>query len=88
MKSETDNKLTRCPRLGQEIKFSYCRQESVKLPCARIINCWSPSFDVETLLKEKLTPEEWQSFISLKPKDKVLSLIELIEAAKAKQPRV
>jgi hypothetical protein len=82
---EFDDKLTRCPRLGQEIKFSYCRQESGKLPCARVVNCWSPSFDVEGLLKEKLTPEIWQSFISLKPKDKVLSLVELIEAAKAKQ---
>jgi hypothetical protein len=84
MKDEMNNKLTRCPRLGQEIKFAYCLQESGKLPCARIVDCWSPVFDVEALLKEKLDPEAWQNFISTKPKDKVLSLIELIEAAKAK----
>jgi hypothetical protein len=85
METETNNKLTRCPRLGQEIKFAYCWQESGKLPCARIVDCWAPSFDVEALLKEKLSPEAWQSFISIKPKDKVLSLIELIEAVKKRE---
>jgi hypothetical protein len=85
MKNEIDNKLTRCPRLGQEIKFFYCRQESGELPCTRVVQCWSPSFDVEALLKENLTPENWQRFVSSKPKDKVLSLVELIEAAKKRE---
>jgi hypothetical protein len=85
METEINNKLTRCPRLGQEIMFSYCWQESGNLPCTRIVDCWSPAFDVEALLKEKLSPEVWQGFISTKPKDKVLSLIELIEAAKKRE---
>jgi hypothetical protein len=82
---EFDNKLTRCPRLGQEIKFSYCRQESGKLPCARIVNCWSPSFDVEGLLRARMSPEAWQKFVGSQPKEKVVNIIELIEAAKKRK---
>jgi hypothetical protein len=80
--SEFHNKLTRCPRLGQEIKFSYCRQESGKLPCARIVDCWSPVFDVETFLKETMPSEQWQKFSSLPAKDKIINILELIEKAK------
>jgi hypothetical protein len=49
------------------------------------MRCWSPSFDVESLLKKKLTPKKMNLFISSQPKDKVSSLIELIEAAKRKK---
>jgi len=41
-------------------------------------------FDVESFLKEKLPPEKWAGFTNSKPMDKVTNLIELIEAAKAK----
>lgn len=85
MKIQHDSKLTRCPKLGNEITFSYCLQESGEFPCLRIVRCWSSFFDVEYLLKEKLTPEKWNSFINLQSKDKVISLIELIEAAKVKK---
>jgi hypothetical protein len=85
MKEEINNKQIRCPRLGDEIFFSYCLQEAGDLPCSRIISCWSVYFDVEVFLKEKLAPEKWDKFINFQPKDKVISLIELIETAKAKR---
>jgi hypothetical protein len=85
MEQEINNKLIRCPRLGGEITFSYCLQESGELPCSRIVRCWSSFFDVESFLKEKLTPGKWDRFINSQPKNKVISLIELIEAAKAKK---
>ena len=78
------NKI-RCPRLGDEIALGYCIQETGDLPCSRIVLCWSPFCDIESFLKEKLTPEHWAAFINNQPKDKVTSLIELIEAAKAKK---
>jgi hypothetical protein len=49
------------------------------------VRCWSLSFDVESLLKKKLTPQQWDSFMNSQPGDKVASLIELIAAAKAKK---
>jgi hypothetical protein len=85
MEPEISNKQIRCPRLGDEIELSYCLKESGDLPCLQIISCWSSYFDVLAFLKEKLVPEKWDKFINLRPKDKVVSLIELIENAKVKK---
>jgi hypothetical protein len=83
MNSEFGKKMMRCPRLGQEITLSYCLQESIDLPCSRIVRCWSSAFDIETFLQKQLPPDLWHKFINSQPKDKVTSIIELIEAAKA-----
>ena len=85
MEKSINNRLIRCPKLGDEITFSYCLQESGRLPCVRIVRCWSPFFDVESFLKETVEPEKLDIFISSKPPDKITSLIELIEATKAKK---
>ena len=85
MKTQHDSKLIRCPKLGDEMTFSYCVRESGELPCQRIVRCWSLSFDVESLLKEKLSAKKYEHFINTQQKDKVTSLIELIEAAKVKK---
>ena len=85
MKTEHDDKLIRCPKLGDEMTFAYCLQESGELPCARIVRCWSPFFDVESFIQQKMTPEQWDCFINSRHPDKVTSLIEMIEAAKAKK---
>lgn len=85
MKTQHDNKLIRCPKLGDEMTFVYCLQESGNLPCARIIRCWSAAFDVETFLKDYLSEKNWLKFINAKSPDKMTSLIELIETAKAKK---
>ncbi len=85
MKTEHDEKIIRCPKLGDEMTFSYCLAEAGELPCARIINCWQAAFDVIEVLKSVLTPDQWGHFANVQPKEKVLSLIELIERAKAKK---
>jgi len=85
MNSEFGKKLMRCPRLGHEITFSYCLEESLYLPCSRIVNCWSPMFNVEAILQEELSAENWQRFTNYQPKDKVINIIELIEATKARR---
>jgi hypothetical protein len=82
MKTEHDDKLIRCPRLGHEITFSYCLQESGVHPCSRIISCWSFAFDVESFLHKNMKTQDWESFKKTQPKGKVTTLIELIEAAK------
>ncbi|MGV8056826.1 MAG: hypothetical protein AB2L12_02145 [Smithellaceae bacterium] len=84
MNSELGKKIMRCPRLGHEITLSYCLQESIDLPCSRIVRCWSSVFDIESLLQREMSPDSWQKFTNFQPKDKVASIIELIEAAKAK----
>jgi hypothetical protein len=83
MNDDAVKKLMRCPRLGDEITLVYCLKESLDLPCSRIVRCWSSFFDVEALLRKELPPDLWEKFVNSQPKDKVTSIIELIEAAKA-----
>ena len=75
----------RCPRLGGEVTFSYCEVEGRDLPCPRTIACWQEYFPVESYLREKLTPEQWDRCFNQEPKEKIVSLVELIEAAKKRQ---
>ena len=72
----------RCPRLGHQIDFSYCRSENQGLPCFKILDCWFQHFSVEEYLREELEAEEWNTVFGVQPKSKMLSLVELIEQAK------
>ncbi len=77
-----DHLEIRCPRLGGEVTFSYCKVEGGDLPCPRTILCWQPYFPVEAHLRDKLTKTQWNSCFNQEPKAKVTTLIELIEGAK------
>jgi hypothetical protein len=74
----------RCPRLGHQIEFEFCRQENQGLPCFKILDCWFEYFDVKEYLEKELTPEEWDQVFNRPPKQKIQSLLELIEEAKSK----
>lgn len=80
-----DNLEIRCPRLGGEVAFAYCRKEGGDLPCRRILACWQLYFPVETYLRERLTKEDWDRCFNQPPKDKMTTLIELIEATKKRK---
>ena len=72
----------RCRKLGHEVSFRYCREESKGLPCFKIIDCWHDIFLIEDLLRKELTQEEWDALFERPPKSKILNLVELIEQAK------
>ena len=75
----------RCPRLGGEVTLVYCLKEGGDIPCPRTLVCWRPYFDVEAQLRAKLTEEQWDRCFGKTPKEKIVSLVELIEAAKKRQ---
>jgi hypothetical protein len=77
-----DHLEQRCPRLGGEVTFAYCQVEGGDLPCPRTIACWQPYFPVESYLRTRLTQQQWERYFKQRPKEKVVTLIELIEAAK------
>jgi hypothetical protein len=77
-----DDYQIRCPRLGHQIAFSYCRSENEGLPCAKTLDCWYPHFLVEGYLRRELSPEEWEQVFSRPRKPKMISLVELIQQAK------
>jgi hypothetical protein len=84
-KNPPNDIVIRCPRLGHQISFSYCRTENRGLPCFKTLDCWHTHFPVEELLRKALTPEQWKQAFESPPKTKVQSLLELIEQAKQRQ---
>ncbi len=75
----------RCPRLGHQINFSYCKFENSGFPCFKALDCWHHYFDVHTFLKENLTAQDFSTIFLNTGQPKILSLIELIEQAKKNQ---
>jgi hypothetical protein len=75
----------RCSKLGHQIQFSYCRKENFGIPCARSLTCWHPYFTVAEYLRAELTPEQWRDAFEVVPKQKLLSIVELIEEAQKRK---
>ena len=77
--------LPRCPRLGHELTFGYCRQEAGRKPCRLILNCWWERFDVRSFLQANLAEEAMAQVERAgvaPPPSKLLSLLEIIQQAK------
>jgi hypothetical protein len=79
-----DHLEIRCPRLGHELSFSYCRREAGDMPCHRAIKCWQVFFPVEAHLREILSAAQWELFLQQSPLDKMTTLIDLIEQARTR----
>jgi hypothetical protein len=77
-----EDKEIRCPRLGGPITFSYCRIENKGRPCSKTLNCWASHFDVESLFRKTMSPEEFEECFFGPPPSKVDTLLELIEKAR------
>ncbi len=79
-----DQKERRCPRLGSTVSFAYCTQCGDPAgACFKILDCWWEYFDVVSEMKSRLTPEAFKRLQEPKPPDKICSLLEIIEKAKA-----
>jgi hypothetical protein len=73
-----DDKTMRCPRVGGEINFRFCRFENNMLPCRFIVGCWQMQMDINEFLDEHYSQEELDR-IFVPPKPKIESLVGLIE---------
>jgi len=77
--------LPRCRRLGHELTFGYCRQETRGKPCRLILDCWWEQFDVRSFLQANL-PEEAMAQVeragAAPPPSKVLSLLDIVQQAR------
>jgi len=81
MIDQEDHRVRRCPRLGHEVTFLYCRTQEGATICPKIFDCWWEIFDVTTFLRENLAQEDWEALHHRKPQDKVIGLLELIRRA-------
>ncbi|MDD5711498.1 MAG: hypothetical protein PHY31_01935 [Smithellaceae bacterium] len=86
-KDDYQKMITRCPKLGHELEFSYCLKEEGDLPCPRIVKCWQDYLPIEEYLKEFFSPEDWERFQKREPKDKMTTLLELIDLAKKRKDK-
>ena len=76
-----DSFQIRCPRLGQQIHFSYCRQENMGLPCFKTLDCWHIYFHVVEYLRQELSSADWEESFEKPPTPKIISLAELLKKA-------
>ena len=82
--TDQDSPITRCPRLGCDIAFSYCLKERDPLPCGRILACWENRLPVATLLKGRLSEEEWNKAFQEPLRDRLSTILDLAGKAKKK----
>ena len=80
-----DDLILRCPRLGGEVTFAYCRREQGNLPCQRTLRCWQDLIPVEKHLREYLTDDEWDRCFNVLPKDKMTTILEIANAVKKRK---
>ncbi|MFC1523206.1 hypothetical protein ACFL6N_00305 [Thermodesulfobacteriota bacterium] len=71
--------LIRCPKLGHQIYFGYCRRENMGIPCMKTLDCWYPHFPVVDFLRRELTPDEWKDAFEQPLKPKMVSLVEILD---------
>ena len=83
MPLEIEQLKRRCPRLGGEVFFDYCRGCGPHgQTCWKVFDCWWEVFDVVAYLRAQLPEDEFEALANARPQPKVLSLLELIEAAR------
>jgi hypothetical protein len=75
-----DDKTIRCPRVGGEVNFRFCRFENNMLPCRFIVGCWQGRINIEAFLDEQFSEEEL-NIIFAPPKPKMDALVDLMEKA-------
>ena len=81
-----DDRSRRCPMLGHDLSFAYCRAPGRDLPCGRIFDCWWEMFDVEAFVRAHYGEDDIQKILAPR-QDKTLSIIELIAKARQAPPK-
>jgi hypothetical protein len=82
MTEEYDTLVIRCPQLGGEVPFHYCRTVNEDLPCRRIIICWEFRIEISKFLGGHYSIEQIQRALAPPTKTRIETIIELIEKAK------
>jgi len=79
--NDHDDRKRRCPQLGHDVPFSYCRAVADGLPCRRVVDCWQDFFDANTYIRDHYSEEQIKAIFT-PPRPKITSILEIIERAK------
>ena len=82
MIEEYDAFIIRCPQLGGEVPFQYCRTVNEDLPCRRMIVCWEFRIDISKFLNEHYSFDQIERALAPPTKTRIETILELIENAK------
>jgi len=82
MIEEYDAFILRCPQLGGEVPFQYCRTVNEDLPCRKIIICWEFRIEIGKFLNENYSIDEIQRALAPPSKTRIETILELIEKVK------
>ncbi|MGD0915123.1 MAG: hypothetical protein ABSB22_01585 [Thermodesulfobacteriota bacterium] len=77
-----DALIIRCPQLGGEVPFHYCRTVNEDLPCRRILVCWEFRVEISKFLSEHYSFEQIERALAPPTKTRIETILELIEKAK------
>ncbi len=82
MIEEHDALTIRCPMLGGEVPFRYCRTLNEELPCRKIIICWEFRMEIGKFLSDHYSLDQIEKALSPPTKTRIETILELIEKAK------
>ena len=84
MPEQVDDYKRRCPKLGGEVPFSYCRvHPDYAGPCPKVLDCWWEIFDVKEVLRQALPPDEYDRLASARPPaSKMFQILDSVQQAK------
>ncbi len=80
----SDDFKIRCPRLGHEVPFTYCRAENAGIPCFKALDCWHDHFDVVTCFTQTLSKDEFAAAFMHQGRPKIQTLMDLITQAQTR----
>jgi hypothetical protein len=82
MIEEHDALIIRCPQLGGEVPFKYCRTMNEEFPCRRVMVCWEFRLDISNFLSDHYSMDQIQRALAPPTKTRIETILELIEKAK------
>jgi hypothetical protein len=82
MIEEYDSLIIRCPQLGGEVPFRYCRTVNEELPCRSIVVCWEFRIEISDFLNEHYSIDQIHRALLKPPKTRIETILELIEKNK------
>lgn len=77
-----DHIEVRCPKMGHQINFGYCRTVSDGLPCPRAIDCFYYTFPVEAYFRRVLKEETFARIFLAEHLNRYESFLQTVSDAK------
>lgn len=78
-KDQYDSLILRCPSLGGDVPFQYCRRMNQGTPCSRLPVCWAERFDIVGYIKRFYSAEEINQIFFSKGHGRLAQIIDNLE---------